>query len=205
MDKKIIGALLCVCIFSIGSIPVTGESPIDELDFDQEIKSYIEQLLDIENQSIGNYFFLINGPVLKTYSNVELLNGSEFQIEKINRYLNWKLFRPVIFLKYTPVFTENLSFTLDYKKNVRTNSRYSYVTLSATVIFNETSKEYEGIKDINHFINQVHKINIVNMTGIFIFQRIKLFDRTAPLFRKIFQPAKFLFIGFCDNIDYLES
>ena len=203
MDKKIIGAILCVCIFGLASIPATGEAQINDLD--QEIKSYIEQILDYENQTLGNYFFLTDGPILETYSNVELLNGSESQIEKINQYLNRKMLRPFLFLKVIPVFVENLSFTIDYKKDVRTNSRYSFFSMSATVIWNETSGEIGGIKNFNFKTNKVHKLNVVNMTGIFIFQRFRLYERSAPLFRKLFQPAKFMFIGFCENIYYTES
>ena len=205
MNKKIIGAILCVCIFAFGSIPVTGETPIDKLEIEPELKSYIDQILENNNQTFGDYFFLTNGPVLKIYSNVELLNGNENQIERINRHLSRKLFRPGIILRYIPVIAENLSFTVEYKKDVRAKSRFSYMTASATVIWNETTGEYEGLKDYSYVVNQIHKIKVENMTGFFIFQRMKLFDINAPLFRKILQSAKFWFFGFCDIITYSES
>lgn len=202
MNIKIIGVLFCVSIFAFGSIPAIGVTPIDNLDLDPEISEEIENFFEAANITFGDNFFVTNGPASKIYSKVELLEGSENQMNKINRYLNRKFLRPLIFLRQIPIFVENLSFTVEFKSDVKDRSRFSYFTGNASVNWNETTGEFEGIKNFSYIFNKAHKVKVDNMTGFFVFQRIRLFDRHQPFFRKFFQPAKFIFIGFCDKIIY---
>ena len=203
MNIKVIVVLFCVSIFTFGSISAITATPIDNLDLDPEISEKIENLLETANITFGDNFFITNGPVSKTYSKVELLEGKENQINKINRYLNRKFLRPLIFLRQVPVFVENLSFTVEFKSDVKIRSRFEYFTGNASVNWNETTGEFEGIRNFSYIFNKAHKVRVDNMIGFFVFQRIRLFDRHPPLFRKFFQPAKFIFIGFCDKIIYL--
>jgi hypothetical protein len=203
MNKKIIGAILCVCIFVFGSIPALGAPPIDDLELDMEIISHIEKMLDEGNQTLGANIFITHGPVLQLYSKVNLLEGSENQMWLINLYLSRKLIRPLLIVKNIPIFVDNVSFTVEYKKDVRERSRFSYITASASVIWNNTSGVYEGITNYSFVNNKVHKVNVENMTGFFIFTRIQMVDRYQQFFRKLFQPAKFTFFGFFDKITYL--
>ena len=207
MNKKIIGAIFCVCIFAFGSIPALGFNSIDNLNLDQDINKKIDNLFEGANITFGDIFCLTNGPASKMYSKVELLEGSENQINKINRVLNRKILRPLIFLRQIPIFVENLSFTVEYKRDVKNRSRFTYFTTNTTVKWNETTGEFEGfgIKNFSFKFNKIHKVKIENMTGLFIFQRVLLFDRNQPIFWKFFHPAKFIFIGFCDNITYLDN
>ena len=207
MNKKIIGAIFCVCIFAFGSIPALGFNPIDNLNLDQDIKKKIDNLFEEANITFGDIFCLTNGPASKMYSKVELLEGSENQINKINLVLNRKILRPLIFLRQIPIFVKNLSFTVEYKRDVKNRSRFTYFTTNTTVKWNETTGEFEGfgIKNFSFKFNKIHKVKIENMTGLFIFQRLLLFDRNQPIFWKFFHPAKFIFIGFCDNITYLDN
>jgi len=207
MNGKTIGAIFCVCIFTFGSIPVLGFNPIDNLDKDPEINKKIENLFEEANITFGDIFCLTNGPASKIYSQVDLLEGSEYQMNKINRVLNRKILRPLIFLRQIPIFFENLSFTVEFKRDVKDRSRFTYFTTNTTVKWNETTGKFEDfdLKNFSHVLNKVHKVKIENMTGLFIFQRFVLFDRNQPIFWKFFHPAKFIFIGFCDNITYFES
>jgi hypothetical protein len=207
MNKKIIGAIFCVCIFAFGSIPALGFNPIDNLNLDHDINKKIDNLFEEANITFGDIFCLTNGPASKMYSKVELLEGSENQINKINRVLNRKILRPLIFLRQIPIFVKNLSFTVEYKIDVKNRSRFTYFTTNTTVKWNVTTGEFEGfgIKNFSFKFNKIHKVKIENMTGLFIFQRVLLFDRNQPIFWKFFHPAKFIFIGFCDNITYLDN
>jgi hypothetical protein len=206
MNKKIIGAIFCVCIFAFGSIPALGVNPINNLDIDQDINKKIDNLFEEANITFGDIFCLTNGPASKIFSKVDLLGGSENQINKINRVLNRKILRPLIFLRQIPIFVENLSFTVEFKRDVRNMSRFTYFTTNTSVKWNETTGEFEGfdLKNFSHILNKAHKVKIENMTGLFIFQRIILFDRNQPIFWKFFHPAKFIFIGFCEKITYFD-
>ena len=204
MDKKIIGAILCVCIFVFGSIQTISATPIDVLDLDPEMSEKIENIIEVDNMTLGDNFFVTDGPASKLYSKVELLEGSENQISRINRYLNKKLLRPLIFLRQIPIFVKNLSFTLEYKLDLRTRSRFQYFCWNASVNWNKTTGEFEGfgIKSSSHIFNKAHKVNVENLTGLFIFQRFRLYNENQPIFWKFFWPARLTFIGFCDNITY---
>lgn len=204
MDNKIIGVMLCVCIFIFGSIQTISATPIDNLDLDPEMNEKIENLIDAANITLGDIFFITDGPASKLYSKVELLEGSENQINRINRYLNRKLLRPLIFLRQIPIFVENLSFTLEFKRDVRTRSRYQYFCWNASVKWNKTTGEFEGfnLKSSSHIFNKAHKVNVENLTGFFLFQRSRLYNGNQPIFWKFFWPARITFIGFCKNITY---
>jgi len=202
MNKKIIGAILCFCFMTMGVIPVIGSPSIP--DIDPELTPYVQEILESSSKSYGDYFIITVGPVLKIFSNVELISGSQFQMKLIKRHLDRRLLRPSVIFKAVPIFVENLSFTVEYKKDVRNNSRFSYFSGNATVIYNETGA-FENLTDYSYIVNKIHKITVENMTGLFIFFRVRLFELTAPLFRKIYQPARFCFIGFCDGITVSET
>lgn len=206
MNKKIIGVIFCVCIFFFGSIPALGFNPIDNLEIDPVIDKKIDNLFEEANITFGDIFCLTNGPASKIYSKVELLKGLENQMNKINRVLNRKILRPLIFLRQIPIFVENLSFTIEFKRDIKDRSRFTYFTTNTSVKWNETTGEFEGfdIKNFSHILNKAHKIKIENMTGLFIFQRFILFDKNQPIFWKFFHPAKFIFIGFCEKITYFD-
>lgn len=200
MNKRIIGAVLCVCIMTIGAIPAIGIP--EEIDVEPELSDYIEDILESSDETYGDNFTITMGPVSKIFSNVELINGSETQMELINRHLSRKLLRPSAIFRYVPIFVKNLSFTVEYKQDVRDKSRFSYYTINATVIYNETTGEYENLTNISYIYNEIHTVTVENMTGLFIFMRIRLLNLRFPLGRKLFHPARFAFFGFCDKITY---
>ena len=204
MDKKIIWAILCVCIFVYGSIQTISATPIDSLDLDPEMSEKIENIIEVANITLGDNFFVTDGPATKLYSKVELLEGSENQMSRINRYLNRKLLRPLIFLRQVPIFVENLSFTVEYNRDLRTRSRFQYFSLNASVNWNKTTGKFEGfdLKSTSHIFNKAHKVYVENLTGLFLFQRSRLYNENQPIFWKFFWPARITLIGFCENITY---
>jgi hypothetical protein len=197
VNKKIIGVILFVFIITTGLTPVIATP--SRSDTNIEFTQYIEKVLKSTNQTFGDHFIITLGPVLKIFSNVELTKGSESQMKLIQRYLDRKLLRPLGILRVTPIFVENLSFTVEYKQDVKNGSRYSYITVNGTVIWDENGI-YQNITDISYNANKKHTVTVENLTGFFMFFRFRLFNLGAPIPYKIFQPAKFTFIGFCDGI-----
>ncbi len=198
MNKKIIGVIFCMSIITVGVIPAMGvPSFLDEY---PELKPYVEEFLESYDVNYSENTGIISGPVLKTFTNVELLNGSAGQMNLINRYLSRKLLRPMAILRNVPIFVENLSFTVEFKRNVRNNSRFSYFSINYTVTVDENGMY--NMTDWTSIGNEPHTVTIENMTGFFIFFRVRAFNLLAPLFRKFYWPASFGFVGFYDKITY---
>lgn len=203
MNNKIIGAILCICIITIGAIPAFGAElksiPEIEQDFpfvDEAIKSLEE------NNTFGDCFIITEGPVLKLYSKVDLINGSESQIKVIERNINRRLLRASIILPYVGIFVSNLTFSVEYKQDiVKKKSRFTYFTANASIIYDENGT-YQNLTNESFIRNDPHKVTVENFTGFFIFMKARLFALSAPLFMKFFQPARFVFAGFCDKITF---
>ena len=195
MKKGRIGSILCICVIIASTIPVMGQSVITDRSL--SLKSDVKKI-DIESQMNGKVFFETIGPVSKKYSKVTLIDGSESQMNRIQRHLDRKLFRPLIIFRNVIIPVKNLTFTVEYLRNVENNSRFSYTTLNMT----EWEKINDTLENMTIINNIKHNITVENMTGFFIFHRIRLINLRAPLFRKLFHPAKFTFIGTCEKITY---
>jgi len=204
MNKKIIGTILCISIVLIGSIPSIGANPLIDKNVGGELIQKLIELTEDENITFGEKFIITYGPISKLYSDVELLDGDPTQMQVIQRNLDKKLFRfsrffPFIFV---PVF--GLNFTVYYKKDLENGSRFSYITVNTSVVYNNENGEVVNVTNHTIVRNTIHRVNIENFNGLFIFQRAKLYDRSMPLGKRFFIPAKFIFTGFCDNVTYLQ-
>ena len=203
MNKKVIGTILCICILILGTIPVIGaelkSTPEIKQDFpfvDEAIKSLVE------NETLGDCFIITGGPVLKLYSNVDLINGSESQMKLIERNLNRRLLRLSAILPFIGIYVSNLTFSVEYTQDIiKKKSRFTYFTVNVSVIYDENGT-YQNITNLSIIRNDPHKVTVENFTGLFIFMKARLFKLSAPLGTKLFRPAKFAFAGFCDKITF---
>jgi hypothetical protein len=230
MNKKLIVSVWCICMMTIGSIPVMAISDFPSLN--QELSS-TNEIIDLTNNSsisgipevtanefisldpelplaqetaalindssLGDYFVTIIGPISKLFTQVELINGSESQMQLIQRNLDRKLLRFSLILRNIPVFVENLSFSVEFIRDVRNRSRFSYITANGTTIY-DGNGTYQNLTNISYIRNEIHSVTIENLTGLFVFIRIRLINIRAPFLEKVFQPARFAFVGFCQNI-----
>ncbi len=185
-----------VLIMTMGLSPVIATPSYSYTN--SELTQYLEKVLEFNDQTFGDNFIITIGPVLKIYTNIELINGLESQMKFIQRYLDRKLLRPLGILRVTPIFVENLSFTVEYKYNFNNNSRFYYETLNGTVTLDESG--FYNFTNISYILNEKHKITVKNLTGFFIFWRMRLFNLGGPISLLLFQPARFNFVGFCDSI-----
>ena len=204
MKNKVIGAILCICIITIGTIPVVAAElkSIPE-DITQDFPFVDEAIKSLEeNITFGDCFVITGGPVLKLYSNVDLINGSKIQTKLIERNLNRRLLRASIILPYVGILVSNLTFSVEYKKDiVKNKSRFTYFTTNASVIYDENGT-YQNVTNLSIIRNDPHKVTVENFTGLFIFMKARLFVLRAPLGTKLYQPAKFAFAGFCEKITF---
>ena len=202
MNKKIIGTILCISMILIGSINAIGASPISTSKQNELLQQAIEVTED-ENLTLGEKFIITMGPVSKLFSDVELLDGDASQIKIIERNLDRKLFRFSRFLPFIFVPVFGLNFTVHYKKALENGSKFSYITVNSSVVYDNETGEVVNVTNSTYVYNAIHKVKIENFTGIFIFQRARLYDRSMPLGKRFFMPARFIFFGFCDNVTYL--
>ncbi len=196
VNKKIIGVTLCVLIITMGLTPVRATPSCSITN--SELTQYLEKVIKSSNQTFGDNFIITIGPVLKIFTNVELINGPESQMKLIQRYLDRKLLRPLGILRVIPIYVENLSFMIEYKYEVKNDSRFSYETLNGTITLEESG--YYNFTNISYQINEKHKITVENFTGFFLFWRMRIFNLGGPISMILFQPARFYFIRFCDSI-----
>ena len=115
-----------------------------------------------------------------------------------------------------------MNFTVCYDKEVRDGARNSYFSAFINATYDEEENMGE-ITDDNFTIvyNKIHKVKVENFTGVFFFARTKLFRPplyyAKPIFlpmlfsiiyykcsKTLFIPARFSFIGSCDNITHLD-
>lgn len=189
---------MCISIIIISAIPAMG-NPTQFLKNDTvpELETRLEPL-DDEND---NNIIITQGPMFKSYSKVTLLNGTDSEMKLIQRHLDRKLLRPLIIFRNVEIKVVNLSFRVEYKKDAKNNSRFSYKTTNGTLVPNKNVAPQE-IVNSTIIKNQKHTVTVENMTGTFTFHRIRLIDLFAPLFRKLFQPARFTFSGTYEKITY---
>lgn len=202
MRKVIIISILGLFMTTVGVIPAMGFP--SELYVDSEVKPYIEEIFETYNETYGDYFVLTYGPVSKTYADIELTEGSQTQINLINKYLDRKLLRPFLLFRTVVIFVNNLSYTVEYKKDLDNSSKYSYFTVNATVKYNE-SGDVENVTNVSGIMNKKHAIYTQDMIGFFIFWKFKLYDFKAPRFNRLFCPARFSLLGFSNKIIISET
>lgn len=204
MKLKIIGAVLCIFILSFSAIPALEVSYVKNYNRDTDENFEKNPVAEDGNKTFGNYSIYTRGPVLKTYTEVELLNGSFFQMKLIDRNLNRRLFRFSILLPSIIIPVKNLDFTVTYKKDIGNNSRYSINTTIWENVYDENGT-LVNITTIETFDNVMHTISIQNYSGVFIFQRVKLFAPREQMDKKILRSARFMFNGWCDNFTIIEE
>jgi len=205
MNKKITGTIICLTLLIISALPVYGT----DVPFDSEYdKKTIEELVTIMEKNdieIGEQIAYITGPVLKLFSKVELLDGNETQMQEIRNLLDRKSSIKKRFLSVVPVFVENLSFTVEFKIPQKNNSRFSYRSVDVGGLVINFSAGIGNIINLSYYNlteNIPHKIEVKNLTGVFIFEKLELIQRIFSIGRLFFEPARFRFAGYVGEVIY---
>ena len=106
--------------------------------------------------------------------------------------------RPTI-LPIVVIPIEGFDFNIICKRNLGNSFRFAFLSAFAETIYDENGTLI-NITNETYYFNAKHSLQVKNFSGYFIYQRIKLFERHASIGKKLIQPAKFNFIGFCDNV-----
>lgn len=202
MNKKLIAAILCLSFMIVGVIPTQGMEIPDDLEDEDVIFDEYLKLMEDENVSFGSHIAIISGPVTKFISKIKFLDGDENQINRIKGYLNRKPSILKRILPFVPIRVTNLTFTVEFRIPLRLLSRFHYYSFDAGLADNK-SNDTKNIFNYNLTKCVKHKITVENLNGRFFFDKAEFvknpFKRGKNFF---FQPARFVFSGFCEKVSY---
>lgn len=192
----ILGILLLTIISGLS----LGESISKK--FVEDSNEIIDEMDDTDNHSFGNYIVITDGPISGLFAKVTIQDGPLLITLLINRNLNRRILRlSALLTKITYPISKGINFTVDYKRNVRNNSRYSYLTTYFKVLYDENGSVIGfDLENATTIYSEAHKIKVENFRFVFTFKRLQLIWLRAPLGQKIFNPARFSFFGICDNV-----
>jgi len=199
--RKIL-AIGIICVFLLTGFTTASAvevKTINKVD-DKNVES--ENYVKDAGYDFGNYSVYIRGPVSKIYTDIKLINTSFLQKKLIERNLNRRLLRLSILLPTVIIPAKNIDLTIIFMKNIGNSSRISYNTTIWKNIYDENGKlvnlTLEQTKK-----NEIHIIKIQNFTGIFMFQRVKLFSLREKMDSKILRQARFIFNGWCEGYTFV--
>jgi hypothetical protein len=188
MNKKLIVTLISICFLTMGCIPIVATSLQNKI-----IKESEETISKLDTIDLNESFFIFQayGP-LRRITEIELLDGPEDKIQKINKMMSRRLFYPLI----PAIFVRNLTFKISFDEAVSNRSRNWYAT--AYHFIENLSDEYNP-DDIIMNMGQPHSLTVTNFSGVFTFIRPKLF-RYFCLGPKFFRPYRFAIAGYAENV-----
>lgn len=201
MSGKILTILiLCILLLTVISDISLGESISKK--FIEDSNEIIDEMDDTDNHSFGNYIIITDGPISRLFAKVNIQDGPLLITLLINRNLNRRILRlSALLTKITYPISKGINFTVEYKRNVRNNSRYSYLTTYFKVLYDENGSVIGfDLENRTTIYSKAHKIKVENFRFAFTFKRLQLIWLRAPLGQKIFNPARFVFFGICDNV-----
>ena len=205
MNKKIIVAIFCVSIMLIGALPASSISIPETIEKNCSKSHILEKAKEIleENLTLPSNFVITFGPITKSITDLEILDGAENEKAKIEKLMNRKfvLFSKVLPAYVVPVF--GMNFTIEYKKDVRNGSRFTYSTSNGSVIFDESGNPID-MTNFSYIRNTIHKIKVENFTGLFMFMHGKFIRGLIGRGHWFLIPALGSFAGYCDKITYLK-
>jgi len=199
MNKKIIGAILCIGILTMSAIPVMGAGDPSTEAITVRPLNYTERILKRVPVNASEVTYGLCTVGAKRSADIQLTAGNETEIAKIEKILGRKLIGswiiPALRVKVT-----GLDFTVSYENDVGKRSRLAYFTEYGKANFNADGK-FTNLTEVVENINTAHKITVTGFSGYFVPLRAQLF-KIFPMFQKhrLFTPAEFMFVGFCENI-----
>jgi hypothetical protein len=169
---------------------------------------------DITKQTEDETYYLAAtyGPAwAKLFTKIEIINGDAEQISQIESLLTK---HNVGEDENLYVSVEKLTFKVTYKLPTTIFSRFLYYSINTKISFSEFSdfQNISSFQDFKEFVNNSietlknstnmtksrrHSVTYENFTGFFYLVKPRMFRILPP---KLFIPAKFAFVGVCENM-----
>lgn len=168
----------------------------------KDINDIIELIQKESNSQLGDYCVISIGPLSKLISKVQLNDGPFLTKLILNRNFKRRLIRHLPFLPLMIFFLvyKEIDFNIEFLRNVTNNSRYMYYTITGEAVYDENGS-FIGLENTEAIYSEKHSVTVENFQGVYAFKRLRFFLFLAPFGQKIFNPAKFLVIGFCDSVE----
>jgi hypothetical protein len=159
-----------ICFAFIIFLPQTIGS-----DVTADVYTGLEQEITYPLIQLQNGVMWTEGPLREWMTEIDLIDGSPSEIERINKILDRPKFR---LLPFAIVKITNLDFSVTYNRNML--FIFPVLAYSTAVLSTEE----------NHYIhNDAHTVTVNDLEGYFILMK------TLPL-----RPAHFTFIGFYNEL-----
>lgn len=172
--------------------------------------SAISTVITKQTEDEKYYLAATYGPAwIRLFTKIEIIDGDGEQVDQIEALLRRHKTQPDEKL-YIPV--EKLTFKVTYRLPTTIFSRFRYRSINTEINFSEFQdfKEIRSFQDLKDFVNNSfetlknntnlmrrrHSITYENFTGFFYLVKPKMFRILPP---KLFIPAKFVFVGVCEN------
>lgn len=158
------------------------------------------------------YLAATYGPAwAKLFTKIEIINGDSEQINQIEALLT----KHSLGEDEDPyVSVEKLTFKVTYKLPTTIFSRFLYYSINTKISFSEflDFQNISSFQDFKEFVNNSietlknstdmtksrrHSFTYENFTGFFYLVKPRMFRILPP---KLFIPAKFAFVGVCENL-----
>ena len=168
MKRKTLSIIICFAL--IISIPQTIGS-----DATTDMHTGLEQEIPPPALQLQNGVMWTQGPLREWMNEIDLIDGSPSEIERINKILHRPKFR---LLPFAIVKVTSLDFSVTYNKNIL--FVFPILSYSTAVLSGEE----------NHFVhNDAHTVTVNGLEGYFVLMK------TMPL-----RPALFIFSGFYNEL-----
>ena len=184
MKKKLAGmALLCILLLS-GSLVSAIEINIPIEDIED-----MGDTIDIDEITIDNNqtrtILVTNGPIARRLTGISLTNGSNSQIQQIQRIINRRILQFIRPLAIIPV--SDISFSITYRRNI--------ISPRSGFSFQTTTTDYVNGSITNTITvrNERHTVIVEDFTGFFYSLRGR------PIRPLKLRPASFGFVGSCES------
>jgi len=200
--NRIIGAVFVVFLLSTTAFAASTKITTNDNLINEQLRG-LNASTDVNATNTSVLFTMIYGPIRKQYTSIDIVLNSD-NAKKVNRFVNGLLPRFIRVRDWIPVLVSNLTFTVEFKQNVSNTSKFNYLSYIVNMTYNETGVPVEN-ETLVQDICTTHTIKVENFTGVFMFMPYELINiRKAPGYR-FNNPAKFAFIGICDNYNYTKD
>lgn len=172
MKIKLVAVLLVIFLLAGGTVSV---SSID-IDQSESSNNFVKQGYHTNYNDLNETMKIVQifGPLTSRYSEIELIDGPEAKINRINNMFNSIITR--IIIPFAVIYAENITFKVSFKKvPIIDNSRFSYITFWGDYVNG-------SMENITYYFNEIHTVKVTNLSGFFLITKARPIRLTPSYF-----------------------